>query len=215
MPSSCDTNALNRRQIDACPQSIDPNPTDETTGLPEWTEQDRSLVDEALVVWYTQGLDHVPRAEGWPILPVAIASFHLKPDGCFDRNPSVTLLAEPCHTGYDLTSASDDRVDRPGTQVPLRVGLEGVPDPLEDAVEAPVGLPFLARQLITDLVRTPLERDRDGLSSPMNGRRVGRVVARSSAETAGLPSAARRVRTATMAVAAVAAGKLARSSVSL
>lgn len=81
-----------------------PNLNDDTTGLTEWTEEDRSLVDEDLVVWYTQGVNHVPRAEDWPILPVEIASFHLKPEGFLDSNPSISLPPEPCHTEYDITS---------------------------------------------------------------------------------------------------------------
>jgi len=85
-----------------------PNLNDDTTGLPEWTEQDRSLVDEDLVVWYTQGVNHVPSAEDWPILPVEIASFHLKPEGFLDSNPSISLPPEPCHTEYDITSPDDD-----------------------------------------------------------------------------------------------------------
>jgi len=85
-----------------------PNLNDDTTGLPEWTEEDRSIVDEDLVVWYTQGVNHVPAAEDWPILSAEIASFSLEPEGFFDGNQSITLPPEPCHTEYDLTSADDD-----------------------------------------------------------------------------------------------------------
>ncbi len=89
-----------------------PMMNDETMGLSEWTEQDRSIVDEDLVVWYTQGVNHVTRAEDWPVLPVEIASFSLKPEGFLDGNPSISLPPEPCHTDHDLTATdggcSDD-----------------------------------------------------------------------------------------------------------
>lgn len=85
-----------------------PNLNDDTTGLPEWTEDDRSLVDEDLVVWYTQGVNHVPSAEDWPVLSAEIASFSLEPEGFFDGNQSISLPPEPCHTEYDITNPSDD-----------------------------------------------------------------------------------------------------------
>jgi primary-amine oxidase len=85
-----------------------PNQNDETTGLANWVEQDRSLDGEDVVVWYTQGVNHVPRAEDWPVLPTEIASFHLKPEGFLDGNPSITLPPEPCHHEHDLTAPKDD-----------------------------------------------------------------------------------------------------------
>ncbi|RXK48600.1 primary-amine oxidase [Halorientalis pallida] len=85
-----------------------PNQNDETGGLAEWVEQDRDLDGEDVVVWYTQGVNHVTRAEDWPVLPVEIASFSLKPEGFLDENPSITLPPEPCHTDHDLTSTGDD-----------------------------------------------------------------------------------------------------------
>lgn len=85
-----------------------PNLNDDTTGLPEWTENDRSLVDEDLVVWYTQGVNHVTAPEDWPVLSAEIASFGLEPEGFFDNNKSVTLPPEPCHTEYEITSPGDD-----------------------------------------------------------------------------------------------------------
>ncbi|MFC6724419.1 primary-amine oxidase [Halobium palmae] len=81
-----------------------PNQNDETTGLAEWTERDRSLVDGDNVLWYTLGVNHVTRAEDWPVLPVEIASFHLKPEGFLDGNPSISLPPEPCHTDHELTA---------------------------------------------------------------------------------------------------------------
>jgi len=85
-----------------------PNQNDETTGLSEWAEQDRDLDGEDVVCWYTLGVNHVTRAEDWPVLPVEIASFHLKPEGFLDSNPAISLPPEPCHTEHDLTSTGDD-----------------------------------------------------------------------------------------------------------
>ena len=60
-------------------------------GLPLWTEADRSVTDEDLVLWYTAGLIHVPRPEDFPVMPVEYIGFKLQPVGFFDRNPALDL----------------------------------------------------------------------------------------------------------------------------
>ncbi|MGW4857977.1 primary-amine oxidase [Kocuria palustris] len=70
-------------------------------GLPEWTQADRPLDGEDLVVWHSFGLTHFPRPEDWPIMPVDRVGFRLLPDGFFDRSPVLDVPApEPgaCHT---------------------------------------------------------------------------------------------------------------------
>ena len=60
-------------------------------GLPEWTEQDRSIEDTDIVVWHTIGSTHLPRPEDLPVMPVETCGFTLKPVGCFERNPAINL----------------------------------------------------------------------------------------------------------------------------
>ncbi len=60
-------------------------------GLPEWTAQDRALVDADVVLWHTIGLTHVPRPEDWPVMPVEYTGFSLVPFGFFDRNPALDV----------------------------------------------------------------------------------------------------------------------------
>ena len=55
-------------------------------GIPSWIARDRSLDGEDLVVWHTFGMTHVPRPEDWPVMPVDVSGFVLKPVGFFDRN---------------------------------------------------------------------------------------------------------------------------------
>ena len=51
------------------------------------------------MVWYTFGHHHVPRPEDWPVMPVAMIGFTLKPVGFFERNPALDVPPpEPhCH----------------------------------------------------------------------------------------------------------------------
>jgi primary-amine oxidase len=60
-------------------------------GLPEWTAQDRSVVDTDIVLWHSFGVTHLPRPEDWPVMPVESCGFTLMPYGFFDRNPALDV----------------------------------------------------------------------------------------------------------------------------
>jgi len=68
-----------------------PNLSDRDTGLPLWTEQNRSIENTDVVLWYVFGIHHITRPEDWPIMPVDTVSFWLKPFGFFDRNPTLDV----------------------------------------------------------------------------------------------------------------------------
>jgi primary-amine oxidase len=97
-----------------------PNQHPGGAGLPRWTEADRPLVDEDIVVWHTFGSTHVGRPEDWPVMPVEYAGFWLKPLGFFDRNPALDVpehTSRQCHPNggrhagdsHDASSATDRR----------------------------------------------------------------------------------------------------------
>ncbi len=60
-------------------------------GLPAWTQADRPLEGEDVVLWYTFGSHHVPRLEDWPVMPVVYCGFQLRPFGFFDQNPALDV----------------------------------------------------------------------------------------------------------------------------
>lgn len=62
-------------------------------GLPKFTETNRSIDGEDIVLWHTFGLTHYPRPEDWPVMPMDYCGFKLKPYGFFDRNPALDLPA--------------------------------------------------------------------------------------------------------------------------
>jgi primary-amine oxidase len=62
-------------------------------GLPAWTAADRPVIDTDVVLWYSFGVNHAPRAEDWPVMPVEYAGFTLSPFGFFDRNPGLDVPA--------------------------------------------------------------------------------------------------------------------------
>jgi primary-amine oxidase len=65
-----------------------PNQSQGGDGLIRWTEQDRSIANTDVVLWYTFGHTHLPRPEDYPVMPTAYIGFMLKPNGFFDLNPA-------------------------------------------------------------------------------------------------------------------------------
>jgi primary-amine oxidase len=76
------------------------NQSSTDTGIGEWTKANRSIDNTDVVLWYVFGIHHITRPEDWPIMPVDVVSFWLKPFGFFDRNPSLDVAPSPpahCH----------------------------------------------------------------------------------------------------------------------
>ncbi|KAF7548687.1 hypothetical protein G7046_g8593 [Stylonectria norvegica] len=62
------------------------------TGIKSWVEKnDANIVDEDIVLWVQFGLNHIPRIEDFPVMPVEIVSVHLKPVNFFTRNPAIDV----------------------------------------------------------------------------------------------------------------------------
>ena len=81
------------RQSDGERFAAGPYPTGakQADGLPVWTKANRSVDNTDLVVWYTMGMHHVPRAEDWPVMPVAWHELEIRPFDFFERNPALDL----------------------------------------------------------------------------------------------------------------------------
>ena len=74
-----------------------PNQNPNPGGLPQWIEQNRSIEDKDIVVWYSFGLHHIPRVEDWPVMPVHYIGFMLKPFGFFAHNPGLDVPSPESH----------------------------------------------------------------------------------------------------------------------
>jgi primary-amine oxidase len=73
------------------------NQSEFDSGLPEWIKAERTLENTDVVLWHVFGLHHITRPEDWPVMPVDIVSFSLKPVGFFDRNPALDVAGMPSH----------------------------------------------------------------------------------------------------------------------
>ncbi|GAA3735599.1 primary-amine oxidase [Plantactinospora mayteni] len=74
-------------------------------GLPEYVAADRPIDGEDIVLWHTFGTTHFPRPEEWPVMPVDRCGFTLRPDGFFDRNPTLDV---PASTATHCAAPGDD-----------------------------------------------------------------------------------------------------------
>jgi primary-amine oxidase len=62
------------------------------TGVRAWSQRDEELTEESdIVVWVQFGINHVPRVEDFPVMPVEILKVHLKPVNFFEKNPSLDV----------------------------------------------------------------------------------------------------------------------------
>jgi primary-amine oxidase len=66
----------------------------DNAGLPTWTRANRSIADTDVVLWYTLGITHIPRAEDWPYMPAHRGGFRLVPTSFFSRNPTLDVPPE-------------------------------------------------------------------------------------------------------------------------
>jgi primary-amine oxidase len=58
-------------------------------GLPAYVADQATIDGRDLVVWYTAGFTHEPTIEEYPVMPRETVGFSLRPDGFFDRTPTL------------------------------------------------------------------------------------------------------------------------------
>jgi len=63
--------------------------------LPQWTKQNRNIMNTDIVAWYTMGFHHVPRPEDWPVMPIMWHTFTLLPYQFLPKNPTMDLPIVP------------------------------------------------------------------------------------------------------------------------
>ena len=57
-----------------------------------WAQRNESLTPESdIVLWVQFGINHIPRIEDFPVMPVEILKVHLKPVNFFTKNPALDV----------------------------------------------------------------------------------------------------------------------------
>jgi len=68
-----------------------PNQHPGGAGLPAWTAANRPVENTILTLWYNVNVQHTPRVEDWPVMPVAHAGFLLRPFNFFTSSPALDV----------------------------------------------------------------------------------------------------------------------------
>ncbi|KAH6708998.1 copper amine oxidase 1 [Leptodontidium sp. MPI-SDFR-AT-0119] len=76
----------------------------EVDGVADAIARKDELENEDVVIWNVFGLTHNPRVEDWPVMPVEIHEWHIRPADFFEANPSINVPSS-----RDLTSKLADR----------------------------------------------------------------------------------------------------------
>lgn len=66
------------------------------TGVRSWAARKDNIVDEDLVVFVQFGMNHIPRIEDFPVMPVEIIKVAFKPVNFFDKNPALDVPPSKC-----------------------------------------------------------------------------------------------------------------------
>ena len=61
------------------------------TGVRSWAERKDSLAGGDPVLWVQFGINHIPRIEDFPVMPVETLRVMLRPVNFFDRNPAIDV----------------------------------------------------------------------------------------------------------------------------
>ncbi|OBT64953.1 hypothetical protein VE03_05626 [Pseudogymnoascus sp. 23342-1-I1] len=60
-------------------------------GVRSWAARNDSVVEQDIVLWVQFGLQHIPRAEDFPVMPCELIKVSLKPVNFFERNPAIDV----------------------------------------------------------------------------------------------------------------------------
>ncbi|KAJ9529491.1 hypothetical protein QJQ45_013830 [Haematococcus lacustris] len=106
----------------------------ECMGLGRWTQQVRSLAGADPVVWYSFGVTHNPRIEDFPIMPVEVVGFQLKPASFFTANPALDVPPDR------NTASQETPTSSPYSLHPPQPAAAAAPDPSAAATGVSAGV---------------------------------------------------------------------------
>ncbi|KAI9798825.1 MAG: hypothetical protein M1825_004998 [Sarcosagium campestre] len=90
-------------------------------GVRGWAERHDNVKDTDIVVWVQFGLNHVPRIEDFPVMPVEILKVSLKPVNFFDKNPALDV--PPSEQSFNRSVLASEAQHQPSTE--MIVGSKG------------------------------------------------------------------------------------------
>jgi primary-amine oxidase len=67
------------------------NQSDGSDTLEQWAKTGDDIVNKDIVLWVTFGITHLPRVEDFPVMPVEMCGFFMKPCNFFIANPGLDI----------------------------------------------------------------------------------------------------------------------------
>ncbi|OMP85109.1 Copper amine oxidase 1 [Diplodia seriata] len=77
------------------------------TGVRSWAARADPALDADIVVFVQFGINHVPRIEDFPVMPVEVLKVALKPVNFFDRNPALDV--PPSEQGFNRSTSAQEK----------------------------------------------------------------------------------------------------------
>ena len=81
------------------------------TGVRSWAGRKDSLTGGDAVLWVQFGINHIPRVEDFPVMPVETLRVMLRPVNFFDRNPAIDVPPSKQQVNCSISlNAPEDRI---------------------------------------------------------------------------------------------------------
>lgn len=91
------------------------------TGVRAWADRKENVKDTDFVVYVQCGINHVPRIEDFPVMPVEILKIHMKPVNFFDKNPALDV--PPSTQTFNKSTLLSEQHHQPAVEA--KVGEDG------------------------------------------------------------------------------------------
>ncbi|KAF2457389.1 copper amine oxidase [Lineolata rhizophorae] len=90
------------------------------TGVRAWASGQEPVVDTDIVLFVQFGINHVPRIEDFPVMPVEILKLAMKPVNFFDRNPALDV--PPSEQSFNKSSLASEAHKQPSQEAEVGEG---------------------------------------------------------------------------------------------
>ncbi|KAK6330431.1 hypothetical protein TWF696_003527 [Orbilia brochopaga] len=97
-------------------------------GVREWCKRNTKFDTEQgddVVVWVQFGINHIPRIEDFPVMPVETVKVHMKPVNFFDKNPALDLPPSTQEVNKSVLISANGGAHHQGGTVEAEVGGNG------------------------------------------------------------------------------------------
>ncbi|EFX05222.1 copper amine oxidase [Grosmannia clavigera kw1407] len=137
-------------------------------GIKSWIEKNHAtIIDEDVVVWVQFGLNHFPRIEDFPVMPVEKVSVVLRPVNFFTKNPALDVPPSSQATNQSVL-VSGDKTDCASGCAKLRTTVTKLRSEERQEARSPPQqlLPTGQQKEVADMQRRMLSKEEEEAAGP-------------------------------------------------